>query len=219
MAKFVKRFRPKYVKRLRDRPSGIGQTGAHAGSQYYAPPDIHRLGWAPRPFPRSGLTGQPNSSIMGAMGTGQLSYYTDEDKEEFARQSGPPGKGGNYKRSMRRFYMNKGGGKAMIGLPAGVLGEAELREVIRGILVQLNEDPEGRKAFNYEILTSQEEIEEEDEDDVEEASISANVAGYTLPLGASNHPSTLKSRGEFTARMYGGKPVRTIKLQRMKKPE
>ena len=107
----------------------------------------------------------------------------------------------------------------MIGLPAGVLGEEELREVIRGILVQLNEDPKGRKAFNYEILTSQEEIEEEDEDDVEEASVSANVAGYTLPLGASNHPSTLKSRADFTARMYGGKPLRALKLRRMKKPE
>ena len=58
-----------------------------------------------------------------------------------------------------------------------------------------------------------------DEDDVEEISVSANVAGYSLPLGASNHPSTLQSRGDFTARMYGGERVRNLKLRRMKNPK
>tara|TARA_Y100000591_G_scaffold297670_1_gene288848 strand:- start:53 stop:712 length:660 start_codon:yes stop_codon:yes gene_type:complete len=218
MAKVVKRFRPKFVKRLRDRPSGIAQTGAHGTSHRQNPPDIHRLGWAPRPFPRTGMTGQPNSSIMGAMGTGQLSYYTDEDREEYERQSGPPGKGGNYKSDMQRQYINKLKSRPVIGLPVGVIGESELREVIRNIISELNEDPMGRAAFNYEILRSEDgDDDEDDEDELEEFSGAAAVAGYSLPLGASNHPSTLKSRGEFTAKMYGGTPVRTLKLRRMKK--
>ena len=167
MAKVVKRFRPKFVKRLRDRPSGIAQTGAHGTSHRQNPPDIHRLGWAPRPFPRTGMTGQPNSSIMGAMGTGQLSYYTDEDREEYERQSGPPGKGGNYKSDMQRQYINKLKSRPVIGLPVGVIGESELREVIRNIISELNEDPMGRAAFNYEMLRSEDGDDDEDDEDAD----------------------------------------------------
>ncbi len=220
MAKLIKRFKPKYIKRLRDRPSGIAQTGAHATSHRQNPPDIHRLGWAPRPFPRTGMTGQANSTLMGRFGDGSLAYYTDEDREEFEKQSGPPGKGGNYQKDMQRQYISRMTSRPMLGNGFGVIGEEELRSVIQEIIAELKEGTPGKSAFSYEMLRSADrDDEEEDEDDVEEASVSANVAGYTLPLGASNHPSTLKSRGEFTARMYGGKPVRTIKLQRMKKPE
>ncbi len=216
-----KRFKPKFVKRAFVRRSGLGQTGAHGTSHRQNPPDIHRLGHAPRPFPRTGLTGEPNSSIMGSMGTGQLAYYTDEDKEEFEKQSGPPGKGGNYKSSMSRTYIRKGGGQAMIGLPVGVVGESQLRELIKSVIAEIKGDPMGKKAFAYELMRSQEgdDEDEDDEDDVEEISVSANVAGYSLPLGASNHPSTLQSRGDFTARMYGGERVRNLKLRRMKNPK
>ncbi len=167
------------------------------------------------------MTGEPNSSIMGRMGSGTLSVYTDADREEFEDQSGMPGKGGNYQAGMTRQYKNKGGGKAMMGIPAsGPVGEAYLREVIRGMISDLNEDPMGREAFNYEMLRSQEDDDEEDEDDdLDEFSGAGAVAGFTLPLGASNHPSTLKSRGDFTAKMYGGERVRTVKLRRMKMTE
>ena len=218
MPKLVKTFKPLPIKYLRDRPSGIAQTGAHATSHRQNPPDIHRLGWAPRPWPRHGLTGQVNSSMMGAMGSGQYAYYTDEDREEYEKQSGPPGKGGNYKSDMSRQYISKIKARPVIGLPVGVIGESELREVIRNMISELNEDPMGRAAFNYEMLRSEDgDDEDEDEDELEEFSGAAAVAGYSLPLGASNHPSTLKSRGEFTAKMYGGTPVRTLKLRRMKK--
>ena len=221
MAKIVKRFKPKYIKRLRDRPSGIAQTGAHGTSHRQNPPDIHRLGWAPRPFPMTGLTGAPNSTLMGRFGDGSLAFYADEDREEYERQSGPPGKGGNYKRDLKRHYVRKGGGKAMIGLPVGVIQEEEdLRKIIASIIAEMKGDSDGAKAYADEIMRSQEgDDEDEVDEEVDEQSVSANVAGYTLPLGASNHPSTLKSRGDFTAKMYGGTRVRNLKLRRMKKPE
>ena len=214
-----KRFKPKFVKRAFVRGSGLGQTGAHGTSAFQNPPGIHRLGWAPRPFPSTGMTGEPNSSIMGRMGSGALSVYTDEDKEEFEKQSGPPGKGGNYKASMTRTYIKKGGGQTMIGLPGGVVGESHLRDIIRNEILEMKGDPDGAKALAYELMRSQEGDDEDKEDELDEFSGSAAVAGYSLPLGASNHPSTLKSRGEFTAKMYGGERVRTLKLRRMKKPE
>ena len=88
------------------------------------------------------------------------------------------------------------------------------------MISDLNEDPMGREAFNYEMLRSQEDDDDDEEDDdLDEFSGAGAVAGFTLPLGASNHPSTLKSRGDFTAKMYGGERVRTVKLRRMKMTE
>ena len=170
------------------------------------------------------MTGEPNSSIMGAMGTGQLSYYTDEDKEEYERQSGPPGQGGNYKAGMSRQYKNKGGGKAMMGIPTGgPVGEAYLREVIRSVIIQLNEEPLGRAAFNDEILRSQED-DEDDEDDLDEFSGAGGVAGYTLPLGMSNRKPGSPPPWAAYARSLNGTPVqvtgtKTLKVRRMKKPK
>jgi len=225
MSKVVKRFRPKFVKYLRDRPSGIAQTGAHGTSARQNPPDIHRLGWAPRPFPRTGMTGEPNSSIMGRMGSGALSVYTDADREEFEDQSGMPGKGGNYQAGMSRQYKNKGGGKAMMGIPTGgPVGEAYLREVIRSVIIQLNEEPLDRAAFNEENLRAQEDIDEDDEDDLDEFSGAGGVAGFTLPLGMSNRGPDAPPPWAAYARSIGGTPVqvtgtKTLKVRRMKKPK
>ena len=220
MAKLVKRFTPKYIKRLQDRPSGIGQTGAHPTSARQNPPDIHRLGWAPRPFPRTGMTGEPNSTLMGRFGDGSLAFYTDEDREEFEKQSGPPGQGGNYQKDMQRQYISRLKSRPMLGNGAGVVGETELREGIREIISQLNEDPMGRAAFNYEMLRSEEGDDEEDEDDVEEASVAAGVAGYSLPLGMSNRAPGQPPSWAAYAKSIGGTPVkvtgsRTLKVQRM----
>ena len=226
MSKVVKRFRPKFVKYLRDRPSGIAQTGAHGTSARQNPPDIHRLGWAPRPFPRTGMTGEPNSSIMGRMGSGALSVYTDADREEFEDQSGMPGKGGNYQAGMSRQYKNKGGGKAMMGIPTGgPVGEAYLREVIRSVIIQLNEEPLDRAAFNEENLRAQEDIDDDDdEDDLDEFSGAGGVAGFTLPLGMSNRGPDAPPPWAAYARSIGGTPVqvtgtKTLKVRRMKKPK
>jgi hypothetical protein len=240
MAKLVKTFKPKYIKRIRDRPSGIAQTGAHATSAWQNAPDIHRLGWAPRPFPVTGMTGQANSSIMGRMGSGTLSNYTDEDREEYAKQSGPPGKGGNYKASMARHYINKGGGKAMIGqgpISESELNEIMLKEIIADILAEMmNEEPLGRAAFNHEILRAQEDIDEDEEDDEEddldEFSGAGAVAGFTLPLGMSNRGPGAPPPWAAYARSIGGHAVevgnpksgkglsvRPLKILRVKKPK
>ncbi len=224
MVKLVKTFKPKYIKRAQDRPSGIGQTGAHATSTWQNAPDIHRLGWAPRPFPVTGLTGQPNSSIMGRFGMGTLSNYTDEDREQYAKQSGPPGKGGNYKASMTRYYINKGGGKAMIGLPVGVIGEEMLREIIASILAETLGDKDGKKAFAYNLMRAQEGEDEDEEEDVDEQSVAANVAGYSLPLGMTNRRAGSPPPWDAYARAIGGTPIkvtgtRTLKVRKMNKSD
>ena len=217
MAKLVKRFRPKYIKRIQDRPSGIAQTGAHATSAFQNPPDVHRLGWAPRPFPRTGLTGQMNSTIMGAMGTGQYAYYTDEDKEDFKKMSGPPGKSGNYQSDMARHYFGKLKSRAMLGAPQGISENDELRFLIRALIAEAAADED---AFAYELMRSQEGDDEEDDDEVDEQSVAANVAGYSLPLGMSNRkPGSPPSWASY-ADAIGGTPVkvtgsRTLKVQRM----
>jgi hypothetical protein len=226
MAKIVKRFKPRYIKRLRDRPSGIAQTGAHGTSHRQNPPDIHRLGWAPRPFPRTGMTGEPNSSIMGRMGSGTLSVYTDTDREEFEDQSGMPGKGGNYKRGLKRHYVKKGGGKAMLGLPEGVIQEEEdLKKIIASIVAEMKGDADGAKAFSDEIMRSQEGDDDiDEEEDVDEQSLAGAVAGYTLPLGMSNRGPNQSPSWLAFAKSIGGTPVkvtgsRTLKVQRMNKTD
>ena len=213
-----KRFQPKYIKRGHERRSGLGQTGAGATSHRIAPPDAHRLGNLPQDWPRSGQTGQYTSSIMGRMGDGSLAYYTDEDKEDFKRMDGPPGKAGNYKKSVTRIYIKKGGGKPMIGA-SGIhetreqsMDEKVLRELIQEMIQQEIAENRKRKmpadvaAYSVELMDEDEE--DEDRKDMDEFSGSAAVAGYSLPLGAANHPSTLKSRGDFTAKMYGGRRIK-----------
>ena len=157
---------------------------------------------------------------MGRMGDGSLAYYTDEDIEDFKKMDGPPGKAGNYKKSATRIYIKKGGGKPMIGA-TGIheskeqsMEEQALRELIQEMIRQEIEEGRKRKmpadvaAYSVELMDEDEEEPEEDRKDMDEFSGSAAVAGYTLPLGASNHPSTLKSRGDFTAKMYGGRRIK-----------
>jgi len=223
-----KRFTPKYIKRSTVRPSGIAQTGAGPMSAKAAPPDAHRLGNLPQDWPRSGQSGQYTASIMGRMGDGSLAYYTDEDIEEFRDQDGPPGKAGNYQSDMKRVYIKTGGGKGMIGA-AGIhetkepsMEEQALRELIREMIQrELNEArkrkmPPDVAAYSAELMRSSDGEDEEDKDKhagkkrkaTDEFSGAGAVAGFALPLGASNKPSTLKSRGDFSSRMFGGGPIR-----------
>jgi|TARA_R110000851_G_scaffold57177_1_gene133337 hypothetical protein len=215
-----KRFHPKYIKRGHQRRSGVAQTGAHGTSHRIAPPDAHRLGNLPQAWPRTGQTGQYTASIMGRMGDGSLTHYTDEDKEDFKKMDGPPGKAGNYKTSATRVYIKKGGGKPMIGATSvseakeQSMEEQALRELIREMIQQEITEARKRKmpadvaAFSVELMDEDEEEDDADRADMDEFSGSAAVAGFSLPLGASNHPSTLKSRGDFTAKMYGGRRIK-----------
>ena len=117
----------------------------------------------------------------------------------------------------------------MMGIPTGgPVGEAYLREVIRSVIIQLNEEPLGRAAFNDEILRSQkddeDDEEDEDDDDLDEFSGAGGVAGFTLPLGMSNRGPDAPPPWAAYARSIGGTPVqvtgtKTLKVRRMKKPK
>ena len=213
-----KRFIPAYVKRSHERRSGLGQTGAHGTSHRIAPPDAHRLGNLPQDWPRSGQNGQYTSSIMGRMGTGSLSHYTDEDVKDFEKMSGPPGKSGNYKDSTTRVYVKKGGGKGMIGA-SGIhesKEEAILRELIREIIKQekifekkkITSDVD---AYSYELMRASDGEDEEDEAKrkgkkrrvADEVSVAAGVAGYSLPLGMSNRNPGDIPPWKAAAKAYG----------------
>ena len=85
-----------------------------------------------------------------------------------------------------------------------------LRQFIRAILL---EKAKGKK----DLLTEPDEIEDRDEVPADEFSATSAVAGYTLPLGASNSPSTLKKRGNVAGSAFGGaKPVKKKKRKKTK---
>ena len=113
----------------------------------------------------------------------------------------------------------------MIGLPAGVIGESELRGIIRNEILEMKGDPDGAKAFAYELMRSQEGDDEElEEDDLDEFSGTAAVAGYTGPLGASNRSPGDPPPWDAYARAIGGTPLkvtgtRTLKVRRMNKTD
>ena len=74
-----------------------------------------------------------------------------------------------------------------------------LRAVIRQILENKDE----------ELLIEPDDVDGEGE---AEASAVSGVAGYTLPLGMSNSPSTLKQRGTDAGRSFGNaRPVKRKK--------
>ena len=90
--------------------------------------------------------------------------------------------------------------------------EQTLRELIREMIQQELTEARKRKmpadvaAYSVELM-DEDEI-EEDNEDMDEFSGAGAVAGFSLPLGASNEPSTLKSRGDFSSRMFGGGPIK-----------
>tara|TARA_R110000803_G_scaffold161026_2_gene224836 strand:+ start:350 stop:787 length:438 start_codon:yes stop_codon:yes gene_type:complete len=144
------------------------------------------------------------------MGTGSLSVYTDVEREEFEDQSGMPGKGGNYKVGMSRQYKNKGGGKAMLGATQD-LSEEMLRDIIKSVIA---EDKDGKSAFSYEILAASA---SDEDDELEEFSGAAAVAGYSLPLGASNKAKGEESQYGPSLRAFGNGTIvssKAIKIHR-----
>tara|TARA_Y100000034_G_scaffold70854_1_gene85413 strand:+ start:668 stop:943 length:276 start_codon:yes stop_codon:yes gene_type:complete len=52
----------------------------------------------------------------------------------------------------------------------------------------------------------------------DEANMVGNIAGYTLPLGASNFPSSLEDRGRVAGKSFGGaKPLKKKSKKKKKK--
>lgn len=85
-----------------------------------------------------------------------------------------------------------------------------LRQFIRAILL---EDDKGKK----DLLTEPDEIEDRDEAPADEFSGASAVAGFTLPLGASNSPTTLRQRGNVAGTGFGGaKPAKKKKRKKAK---
>ncbi|HIB01805.1 MAG TPA: hypothetical protein EYO31_08090 [Phycisphaerales bacterium] len=78
-----------------------------------------------------------------------------------------------------------------------------IREFIRAVIREV-----AVKEAEGDLLLEPDDLEGRQEDGADEASIAADVAGYTLPLGASNSPTTLRQRGEIAGSGFGGaKPI------------
>ena len=92
-------------------------------------------------------------------------------------------------------YKSDMGGISYQSAPEALREEA-LRRIIRRKL---------EEAKKKTILKSDEK--DDDDKDVDEQSVSTGVAGYSLPLGASNFGTSLKQRGEYTAKSFGGGSV------------
>ena len=213
MDKSAKRFRPKYIKRSLDRPSGIGQTGA--GTLSARPgPGRYVLGYPPKPY-MQGQSGEPSSSPSVTASRLMQNSYTEEDMEDFKDRDDVVGKAGNYQSSFTRQYRDSGPGRTMQG--AAGLGEGLIREFIRAV-IQEGKTP-GKNAYVYELMKE----EDEDDDEIDEASGAAAVAGYSLPLGMSNRGPDQPPSWASYMHAINGSPVQvvgkdTLKVKPMKKP-
>jgi|TARA_Y100000310_G_scaffold314150_1_gene363241 hypothetical protein len=89
-----------------------------------------------------------------------------------------------------------------------------LRNYIRAIMIEAAaEEKEG------DLLTEPDEVADREEDVSDESTGVAAIAGYTLPLGASNSPTTLQQRGDTAGQGFGGaKPLKKKKKKRRSKP-
>ena len=86
-----------------------------------------------------------------------------------------------------------------------------LRQYIRSVLVEVgrHDDSSQKEDEDEKLLLEPDENENRDDSSTDEFSGVGSIAGYTLPLGASNHPSTLRQRGKTAGQGFGGaKPVK-----------
>jgi hypothetical protein len=95
----------------------------------------------------------------------------------------------------------------------------KLEELLRKFVLQVLSEEMSKEDKDDKLLgepdLSKEEEREDDESHHDEQNVVANIAGYTLPLGASNHPSTLKQRGDTAGQGFGGaKPVKKKKKKK-----
>ena len=80
-----------------------------------------------------------------------------------------------------------------------------LREYIRALVREAHDDgPTNPKDEDEKLLVEPDENEDRDDIPTDEFSGAGSIAGYTLPLGASNHPTSLRQRGEIAGQGFGG---------------
>jgi hypothetical protein len=85
-----------------------------------------------------------------------------------------------------------------------------LRRFIRAAIKEATEEK-----GTEDLLTEPDENKDRDAAATDEFSGAADVAGYTLPLGASNSPTTLQQRGDIAGSAFGGaKPAKNKKRKR-----
>jgi len=91
----------------------------------------------------------------------------------------------------------------------------KLEELLRNFIVQIIKEEKKEKE---EDLLGEPDLSNEDEREEEgydEQNVVANIAGYTLPLGASNSPTSLKQRGKVAGSSFGdAKPVKKKKKKK-----
>ena len=86
-----------------------------------------------------------------------------------------------------------------------------LREYIRNLILEIYRKEDGKKDEPEEDLLLEPD-EPEASSEKEEASGAGAAGGYTLPLGASNSPSTLRQRAMVAGQGFGGaKPLKKKK--------
>ena len=76
-----------------------------------------------------------------------------------------------------------------------------LERIYRRILKEIEKEKDAQENLLLEPDFNDEDLEEEE---YLEQSVAADVAGYTLPLGASNFHSTLQQRGDEAGEGFGG---------------
>lgn len=82
-----------------------------------------------------------------------------------------------------------------------------LRQLIKAIIKEVED-----KKSNKDLITEPDVQPEREEDATDEFSSAGAVAGYTLPLGASNSQTSLNKRGHIAGTGFGGaKPVKKKK--------
>ena len=95
----------------------------------------------------------------------------------------------------------------------------KLEELLRKFVLQVlsEEKDKDDNLLGEPDLSKEDEREEEAEEEGhhDEQSVVSSIAGYTLPLGDSNHPTTLKQRGDIAGSGFGGaKPVKKKKKKK-----
>ncbi|HIK66347.1 MAG TPA: hypothetical protein EYF95_00075 [Flavobacteriales bacterium] len=94
----------------------------------------------------------------------------------------------------------------------------KIEELLRKFVLQvLNEEKDKEDNLLGEPDLSKEDERDEDGEEAhhDEQNVTSNIAGYTLPLGASNSPTTLKQRGDIAGSGFGGaKPAKKKKKKK-----
>ena len=99
----------------------------------------------------------------------------------------------------------------------------KLEELLRKFVLQIlseEKDKEDNLLGEPDLSKEDERDEDGEEGHHDEQNVVSNIAGYTLPLGDSNSPTTLKQRGDIAGSGFGGaKPIQKKKKKKKKKDD